>query len=183
MKNLTIPRAFLLVGGVLVFRPDAMLGANGSHAPIVIASDSDFQGCNCMLGGSGTTTDPYIIGPWAINSLAPGNAGVFVDGTLLTKSFTLSNLTLAGNGTASSTGIVLNHINSSGQNTISAAVTGPETSIQNAGIGIVVANSSFVTLDGGGANPNGAGIGSGPAGTINKTSPAPSTSRTVSTLP
>jgi parallel beta-helix repeat protein len=51
---------------------------------------------------------------------------------------------------------------------MSVAVTGPQTSVQNVGIGIVVANSSFVTLDGGGANPNGAGIGSGSAGTINK---------------
>jgi hypothetical protein len=144
-----------------------MFGANGSHAPIVIASDFDFQTCACVLGGTGTTMNPYIIGPWTINSLAPGGVGVSVDGTLLTKSFTLFNLTIAGNGTASSTGIVLNHINPSAQNTISALLTGPQISIQSAGIGIVVANSSFVTLDGGGANPNGA-VGSGSAGTINK---------------
>jgi parallel beta-helix repeat protein len=168
MKRLMIRQAVLLVAGVLVYGPVSLFGSNGSHAPIVIASDSDFQTCSCVSGGSGTTTNPYIIGPWTINSLASGGVGVSVDGTLLTKSFTLFNLTLAGNGTASSTGIVLNHINLSGENTISAAVTGPQTSIQNAGIGIVVANSSFVTLDGGGANPNGAGIGSGPAGTINK---------------
>jgi parallel beta-helix repeat protein len=168
MKSLTIRQAILLVAGVPVCCPAVLFGANGSHAPIVIASDSDFQTCSCVSGGSGTTANPYIIGPWTINSLGPGGVGVSVDGTLLTKSFTLFNLTLAGNGAASSTGIVLNHINPSGQNTISAAVTGPQTSIQSAGIGIVVANSSFVTLDGGGANPNGAGIGSGSVGTINK---------------
>jgi parallel beta-helix repeat protein len=62
----------------------------------------------------------------------------------------------------------LNHINPSGLNSISAAVVGSQTSIQSAGIGIVVENSNFVTLDGGGANPYGAGIGSGAVGTINK---------------
>ena len=168
MKGLTIRQTSLLTAGVLVCCPAVLFGAGGAHAPIVIASDSDFQACNCLSGGSGTTGDPYIIGPWTINSLAAGATGVSVDGTRLTKSFSLLNLTLAGNGALSSTGIVLNHINPSGLNTISAAVIGSQTSIQSAGIGIVVEDSNFVTLDGGGANPNGAGIGSGAVGTINK---------------
>lgn len=160
MKRLGILGAVLFVAG-------GAMGANGSHVPIVITSDSDFETCNCVVSGSGTTTDPYIIGPWAINSANAGNTAVFIDGTLLTKSFTLFNLTIAGNGASSSTGIVLNHINPPGQNTISAAVTGTQTSIQSAGIGIVVENSTFVTLDGGGSNASGAGIGVS-AGTINK---------------
>jgi parallel beta-helix repeat protein len=133
----------------------------------VITSDSGFQTCNCVVSGSGTTTDPYIIGPWAINSAGPGSTAVSIDGTSLTKSFTLFNLTIAGNGDSSSAGIVLNHINPSGQNTISASVRGSQTSIQSAGTGIAVENSSFVTLDGGGSNANGAGIATA-AGTINK---------------
>lgn len=128
------------------------------------------QTCGCVASGSGTTADPYVIGPLAINKTRSGIAAVSIDGTLLTKSFTLFNLTIAGNGTTSSVGISLNHINPSGNATISAAVTGPQTSIQSNGIGIVVENSSFVTLDGGNANPNGAGIGTGAAGTINKNS-------------
>jgi parallel beta-helix repeat protein len=166
MKRLGILQAFVLVAGALAVCSNAM-AANGSHAPITIASDSDFQACNCLVSGSGTTANPYIIGPWTINSLGPGNAAVSIDGTSLTKSFTLFNLTIAGNGAASSIGIVLNHINSSGQNAISAAVTGAQTSIQSEGIGIVVENSSFVTLDGGGSNPSGAGIANA-AGRINK---------------
>jgi hypothetical protein len=75
----------LLVARVLVCCRAAMFGANGSHAPIVIASDSDFQTCSCVLGGSGTTMNPYIIGPWTINSPAPGGVGVSVDGTLLPR--------------------------------------------------------------------------------------------------
>jgi hypothetical protein len=150
-----------------VFSPSAGAMANGSHVPITITTDAGFQTCGCVTGGSGTTTDPYIIGPWTINSAQPGSAAVSIDGTSLTKSFTLFNLTIAGNGDSSSTGILLNHINPSGQNTSAVAVTGAQTSIQSAGIGIVVENSSFVTLDGGGANPNGPGIGTA-AGTINK---------------
>ena len=159
---------FVFVFGVATHYGDTLHAAGGSHAPIVIASDSDFQVCNCVLSGSGTTADPYIIGPWAINSTGPGATAVSVDGTLLTKSFSLFNLTIAGNGASTSTGIVLNHINPSGQKTLSAAVTGVQTSIQSNGIGILVENSNYVTLDGGGANPSGPGIASSGAGTINK---------------
>ena len=143
------------------------IAAAGAHAPITITRDSDFQGCACVVGGSGTVADPFVIGPLTINSLGPGNAAVSIDGTSLTKSFTLMNLTIAGNGSATSTGIVLNHINPSGKATISAAVTGTQTSIQSEGTGILVENSSFVVLDGGGASASGAGIGTF-AGTINK---------------
>src|SRR5262245_22920540 len=70
--------------------------ATGSHAAIAIQSDADFASCGCVTGGSGTASDPYIIGPWSINNV--GGAAVSIDGTTLTKSFTLSNLTIAGNG-------------------------------------------------------------------------------------
>ncbi len=150
-----------------VFPVRSAMAASGSHAPIVIASDADFQTCACVTSGSGTTTDPYIVGPWTINSGKSGGTAVSIDGTSLTRSFMLLNLTIAGNGAASSTGILLNRINPSGQKAVSATVTGVQTSIQSSGIGIVVENSSFVLLDGGGANPSGAGIGA-KAGTINK---------------
>lgn len=159
--------AMLLIGGVLTHHARTVRAANGSHAPILIASDADFQGCNCVVSGSGTPADPFIIGPWAINSGQSGSIAVSVDGTALTKSFNLFNLTIAGNGASSSTGIVLNHINPSGKNAIFAGVTGKQTSIQSDGIGILVENSSFVTLDGGGANSGGPGAGTN-AGTINK---------------
>jgi parallel beta-helix repeat protein len=168
MKRLRTVGALVLLVEVIFLGPNAM-AANGSHPPIAITSDSDFQACSRVVSGSGTMTDPYIMGPWAINSVGSGNAAISIDGTSLTKSFTLFNLTIAGNGSSSSTRIVLNQINLSGQNTISASVTGAQTSIQSAGTGIVVENSSFVTLDGGGSNPSGAGVGT-VAGTINKNS-------------
>jgi parallel beta-helix repeat protein len=168
LKSTAVLGMALLVTALLAYRPGVARAANSSHAAIVIASDFDFQICNCVLSGSGTTADPYIIGPWTINSTGPGDTAVSVEGTLLTKSFTLFNLTIAGNGSRSSTGIVLNHINPSGQKTISAAVSGMQTSIQSNGIGIIVENSSYVILDGGGANASGAGIGNSGFGTINK---------------
>lgn len=168
LKTTAVLGMALLVTALLIYRPGVARAANGSHAPIVIASDSDFQICNCVVNGSGTTADPYIIGPWAINSTNSGDTAVSVDGTLLTKSFTLFNLTIAGNGSSSSTGIVLNHINPSGQKTTWVAVTGIQTSIQSNGIGIAVENSNYVTLDGGGANAGGAGIGNSGAGAMNK---------------
>jgi len=44
-------------------------GAGGAaHAPIAIQSDADFVSSNCVTSGDGTTSSPYIIGPWSINS-------------------------------------------------------------------------------------------------------------------
>ena len=164
MKSVRMVAVILIAG---VFSLGALaLTAGGAHAPIAIASDADFQTCTCVVSGSGTSTDPFVIGPWTINSLPPGGTAVSIDGTALTKSFTVFNLTIAGNGDSTSTGIVLNHMNPSGPG-ISASVAGAQTSIQSLGIGIVVENSSFVTLDGGGSNPNGPGIEKA-AGTINK---------------
>jgi len=140
--------------------------ASGGHAPIVIQSDSDFTSCSCVASGSGTTSDPYIIGPLTINNV--NGVAVSIDGTKLTKSFELLNLTIAGNSTSTDTGIVLNHINPPGSQAIVALVYGVQTSIQTNNVGILVENSNFVTLDGAGENPKGPGISETGAGTINK---------------
>jgi parallel beta-helix repeat protein len=107
-----------------------------------------------------------VIGPLQVNNTA-GDA-VYVDGTNLTKSFVLFNLTVAGNATPGARGIVLANVNASGVQTIAASVTGTGTSVQTNDVGIVVLNSSWVTLDGGGANPKGPGVAATGAGTINK---------------
>jgi hypothetical protein len=140
--------------------------ATGSHAAIVIQSDGDFFSCGCLTGGNGTASDPYIIGPWSINNV--GGAAVDIEGATLTKSFTLFNLTIAGTSSSTATGIVLDHINPSGSQAVTAKVFGGQMSIQNNNVGILVENSSYVTLDGAGANPNGPGIAAAGAGTINK---------------
>ncbi len=149
------------------FAPNfAVAGDVKTHAPIVIRSDADFTTCACVTSGSGTAASPFVIGPWSINN-ATGD-GVLIDGTSLTKSFVLENLTVSGNGGSTDQGIVLQHINPSGTRSIVAAVEGAQTSIQTANIGIVVQSSNYVTLDGGGENPFGAGISNTGAGTINK---------------
>jgi parallel beta-helix repeat protein len=140
--------------------------AGGGHAPIVIQSDSDFALCGCVVSGSGTTSSPYVIGPLTINNA--NGVAVYIDGTNLTKSFELLNLTISGNATSTTTGIVLNHINPSRTPTIDAEVLGKQTSIQTNNVGIVVENSSYVTMDGAGENPNGPGVSEKGAGTINK---------------
>jgi hypothetical protein len=140
-------------------------GARGGHAPIVIAFDSDFSSCQCVASGIGTTADPYVIGPLSINNV--NGVAVSIDGANLTKSFVLSNLTIAGNATQTDTGIVLENINT-GNPQIVAKVTGAQTSIQGNNVGILVENSRNVILDGGGANPNGPGVREKDVGTINK---------------
>jgi parallel beta-helix repeat protein len=150
--------------GLTLFALLPLLAA-GSQAPIVIQSDSDFANCGCVSGGTGTPANPFIIGPLSINKVT--GVGISIEGTHLTKSFVISNVTIAGNGSSSATGIVLNHINPGGIASIVARVTGTQTSIQSLGVGILVENSSYLALDGGGANVNGAGVGN-VAGTINK---------------
>ncbi|HZR47475.1 MAG TPA: right-handed parallel beta-helix repeat-containing protein [Candidatus Manganitrophaceae bacterium] len=155
-----------VIGAAALFLPGSLhAGNSSSHAPILIQSDSDFLSCGCVTGGSGTPDSPYIIGPWSINNASAD--AVRIDGTHLSGSFVLYNLTIAGSQTGPYNGIVLKHINPAGTQKIIAKVIGSQTSIINRNIGILVDSSSYVTLDGGGANPNGAGIIS-PAGAINQ---------------
>jgi hypothetical protein len=147
--------------GTLALYSFLLGGSVNQHAPIVIQSDQDFVNCGCLASGNGSPSHPYIIGPLAINKV--NGVALTVDGSALTKSFVLWNLTIAGNGSRSSTGILLKNIHG-----ITAAVQGPQTVIQSVGVGILIENSSNITLDGGGANPNGAGIAGSNVGTINK---------------
>jgi hypothetical protein len=107
------------------------------------------------MGGDGSQANPFVIGPWTINGTS--SAAVFVDGSTLTKPFVIANLTAAGNNGGTSQGVVLQNINPAGIQITLAAVTGKQTSIQSEGVGILVTNSSYVTLDGQGENPNWSG--------------------------
>jgi hypothetical protein len=147
---------------LLMWAIPAVAAASG---PISIQADADFLSCGCVASGNGTTSDPYVIGPLTISG-AKGDA-IYIDGSALTKSFVLYNLTITK---AAYTGITLNHINPSGTPGIVVEVLGPQTSINGGSTGILVENSSHVTLDAEGANPNGPGVTSNSAGTINKNS-------------
>jgi hypothetical protein len=162
-----VPRAIMAIVALMAMLFFAgITHASGGHAPISIKSDADFTSCGCVVSGDGSTGSPYIIGPWTINNV--NKVAVFIDGTSLTKSFELLNLTIAGNSTSTDTGIVLNHINPGGTQAIVALVSGVQTSIQTNNVGVLVENSNYVTLDGKGENPKGPGIAETGAGTINK---------------
>jgi parallel beta-helix repeat protein len=171
MKRSLIPVTIISIvalAAALVFFASAHIAKAGGNTsnPIVIQSDNDFTTCGCVSSGSGSPSNPYVIGPLTINNA--NGVAVSIDGTNLTKSFELLNLSIAGNSVATDTGIVLNHINASGSQTISATVYGVQTSIQTNNVGILVENSSYVTLDGAGENPKGQGVAETGAGTINK---------------
>src|SRR2546430_12712076 len=51
-----------------------------SHAPIVIANDSGFNATNGVTGGSGTSTDPFVISGWDIDS-STTFVGIQIQGT------------------------------------------------------------------------------------------------------
>ena len=115
MKRLIVVAALTLAGA------DVAAAEGALHPPISIQSDMGFSNCSCVTSGAGTTSSPYVIGPMSINSVA-GDA-VYIDGTSLTKSFVLSNLTIAGASAQNSHGIVLVHINPSGTQSIIASST------------------------------------------------------------
>ena len=148
----------LVSGGVVGAAVGASASGASARAPISIRSDADFATCGCVTSGTGSPTNPYVIGPWTINNVN----GTAVDIENVSQSFVLKNLTIAGNASPADIGIHLKNVSGS------ASVAGSQTSIQKNRVGILVENSSGgVVLDGGGANPNGPGIGSA-AGTINK---------------
>lgn len=165
-RKLILAATFTLPLALLLLFSSSAWGGGQTPSGLVIQSDADFVSCGCVSSGSGSKADPYVIGPLSINNVT--GTAVSIDGTNLTKSFVLSNLTVSGNGAVTSQGIVLNHINPNGTQDIVAEVIGKQTSVQTVGVGIVVENSSYVTLDGGGENPNGPGVLNRGAGTINK---------------
>ena len=73
-------RIALLVFLVLVIS-EAIGLAGGVHAPILILGDSDFTADNGVVGGSGTSDDPYIITGWEINVPQGVKYGVKIENT------------------------------------------------------------------------------------------------------
>ncbi len=65
------------------------------HGAITITRDSDFHDCVCVTDGSGTPSDPYVIGPWLITAPSPGGWALKVDNSRgrVTKSFAVAGVT------------------------------------------------------------------------------------------
>lgn len=136
--------------------------ASSAHAPISITSDAGFVSCGCVASGNGSTSNPYVIGPLSVTN--PSGDGVSVDGTKLTKSFVLYDVTAnknAGNG------IELNHINAGTGPAILAKVYGAQTTANNNTWGVRVENSSGIRLDGVGVNAAGPGVANSGFATAN----------------
>ncbi len=113
----------------------------------MVKSDGDFASCACVVKGSGTSSDPFVIGPWTIMATTSG-PGVLVDGTggTITKFFTLLHITV--HGTTSNDGIDLTNINGGGVDSIQAA------NIDRAANGILLNGVSEVTISGNSVNNN-----------------------------
>ncbi len=135
------------------------LGASttvGSHGPIMIRSDSDFTpvsaagGCKCVTAGTGTSANPFVIGPWTI--MATSNVpGILIDGTTIKANFTLLHITV--HGTSGNDGIDLVNVNGLGPHgehfdSIQAA------NIDGAANGISLTNVAGVTITGNSVNNN-----------------------------
>ena len=74
------------------------------HAAITIASDRDFVNCACVTGGSGTASDPYVIGPWLVRAPTSGGWALKVDNSKggVTKFFKIAGITATYNDLAAS---------------------------------------------------------------------------------
>ncbi len=83
-----------MVPGVQAREPVPVAGAWTIHAPIVIAGDASFTSENGVTGGTGTSSDPYIISGWNIDA----NATVGITVKYTTASFVIRDVFVhAGN--------------------------------------------------------------------------------------
>jgi len=77
------------------------------HAPIVIVGDSDFIPANGVTGGTGTSSDPFIIEGWEMD--AEIAAGIPISGT--TTHFVIRNVNISrATPLPNQYGIYLNHV-------------------------------------------------------------------------
>ena len=148
--------AILLASTSLIMVGRAASLTGGNHAPISISSDTDFTlptastGCQCVMEGRGSPSDPYIIGPWTIMATSSG-PGVLINGSTLSKYFTLYHITV--HGTHTNDGIDLVNVRGLGSNgkhldSIKAA------NIDRAANGILIKNSAGVNITGNSINNN-----------------------------
>jgi hypothetical protein len=125
----------------------------GQHGPITITSNSDFTGvgsatgCACVTAGTGTASDPYVIGPWAISAPSDGTHGwaIQVDNSAggVTDSFMISGISIGYTGVPfTDPAIQLVDVNNPAGTTIS------NVSANEVGRGVELDGASHVTLDG-----------------------------------
>jgi outer membrane protein assembly factor BamB len=80
-------------GGVLV-----------PHAPITINTDADWTAANGVTGGSGTTSDPYVISCWSISVQVINTNGITIASGAGNLPFVIRDVQLTGPGGADGAG-------------------------------------------------------------------------------
>jgi hypothetical protein len=119
-------------------------GGGAQHAAITITSDAQFTapgspngGCQCVMGGDGSATSPYVIGPWAISAPSAGGWAVKVAG--VSSSFVITGISAGYQGVpAPDPFILLQGVNNATISNVSANADG---------VGVEIDNSTNVTLD------------------------------------
>jgi len=127
-KYIVSVQAFDNIGNYGNFTGSFFVNAN-SHNPISISSDSQFTAANGVISGSGTTFNPYLIAGWNTSSITISSA--------VSASYDLLNNWVQG---SSGNGIVLDTPNS-----VDSLVE-KDYALSNNGNGLVVANSSGVSI-------------------------------------
>ncbi len=152
MKKLAILLASATaIAFVAVLAPPGFAGGS-KHGAITIRSNADFSSCACVTAGTGTASNPYVIGPWTISSPSSGSKGGWslkVDNSkgAVTAFFNITGITSAYDDTnPADPDIWLVNIH-----TATAITTGANgstsTSSNNNGTGVRLDNSSNISLD------------------------------------
>ena len=102
-KSVTFVSAATAAWFVGVSAPPSLADVS-QHAAITITSNAGFSSCQCVTAGTGTASDPYVIGPWTITSPSGGPKGgwsVKVDNSkgTVTAFFNITGIASAYNDT------------------------------------------------------------------------------------
>lgn len=142
-------RRFLLLASVMAALVAAAVLGTGpvtasDRGAITITSNAGFTSCGCVTAGSGTASNPYVIGPFAIATPSGGTSGwaVKVDNSRggVTAFFTITGISAGYTDTNPSDPVIW-----------LVKVTNPTTissiSANNDGTGVEIDSSSNITLD------------------------------------
>lgn len=152
MKRLALLVAPATAAAFIAIPASSSFADSSNHAAITITSNADFLSCQCVTAGTGTSSDPYVIGPWSISAPSGGSAGgwsVKVDNSngTVTAFFDITGITSAYNDTnPADPDIWLVNIHT--PTAITSGTNGSSsTSANNNGTGVRLDNSSNISLD------------------------------------
>ena len=145
--------AALAASAALVAVPASAGVANAAqHAAITITSNADFTasgastGCACVTAGTGSSSNPYVIGPWAISAPSGGTSGwaIKVDNAsgAVTAAFTITGIS-ATYGPVPNTDPLIDLVDVNNR----VGTTIGNVSSNGAGRGVELDSSSYITLD------------------------------------